>query len=191
MSKKQCVSTLARLGRRAGSPGVPRNLTRYEKMLVWAEDPEMLRRIRERFMAHIVPSEDCWSWKGSTSPFGYGRINIIGDIWHAHRVSWVIHFGPIPRGKQVLHRCDNPSCNRPDHLFLGDDLANQKDALEKGRHLIGEQCPNHLLTEGEVRAIRREYQPRKVGRYFLGIKYGVTPSCIQAVVIRRTWKQVR
>jgi HNH endonuclease len=89
--------------------------------------------------------DDCWSWRGSTSVHGYGRLHrgargegIIG----AHRASWLIHNGPIPEGMAVLHRCDNPPCSNPLHLFLGTQAENMFDAIAKDR------VPQ--LTEGRI-----------------------------------------
>lgn len=187
---KQFKSTLARLGRKAGSPGVKRSLTRYGKMLIWAGDPEMKKRIGQRLMQHVIVEDGCWRWKGSMSPFGYGRFNVLGQVWHAHRIAWILRFGPIKDNQQILHRCDNPQCTNPDHLFAGTDLDNQRDAVSKGRHLNGERCPQTILTESDVKAIRGDYKRRIVGRYQLGIRFGVSSSCIQAVITRRTWKHV-
>lgn len=86
--------------------------------------------------SHAPGLGQCWIWTGSTSE-GYGQINVGGgDGRHdwAHRVSWEIHHGPIPDGLWVLHRCDNPSCVRPDHLFLGTVADNNRDMIAKGRH---------------------------------------------------------
>lgn len=79
-------------------------------------------------------SEECWMWVGATvHPMPYGRIQSAGRYLLAHRVSYEINVGPIPKGLCVLHRCDNPRCVRPDHLFLGTRSDNAADRHAKGR----------------------------------------------------------
>lgn len=95
--------------------------------------------VHERFWQFVVKVPDgCWQWTGSRlrdsrRVYGYGRIGSGAEILYAHRVSWEIHFGPVPEGSWVLHSCDNPECTRPDHLFLGDSGANVRDMWRKGR----------------------------------------------------------
>jgi HNH endonuclease/NUMOD3 motif len=78
-------------------------------------------------------SDGCWVWTGAKNQNGYGNFFLDGQIMKAHRASYQLHLGCIPEGLQVLHRCDNPSCIRPDHLFLGTPDDNMKDASSKGR----------------------------------------------------------
>jgi hypothetical protein len=97
--------------------------------------------LEERFWAKVRKSEGCWEWVGSKIPKGYGNIGISyrpPKSALAHRVSWEIHFGPIPGGMFVCHHCDNPGCVRPDHLFLGTNLDNIRDSESKGRFHAGD-----------------------------------------------------
>lgn len=87
-----------------------------------------------RFWKHVAKTEGCWEWTGSTSKKGYGKLNIGGVTKAAHRFSYEIANGPIPEKLFVLHRCDNPPCVRPDHLFTGTNEDNVKDMMKKGRH---------------------------------------------------------
>jgi hypothetical protein len=84
-----------------------------------------------RFWPKVRKDRGCWVWTGATTTTGYGRLS--GQP--AHRLSWEIHHGPIPAGLFVCHRCDNPGCVRPDHLFLGTHEANMADMVAKGRHV--------------------------------------------------------
>ena len=87
-----------------------------------------------RFWAKVCKTNGCWTWTASKNPHGYGQIRLSGKLTLAHRVSWTIHNGVIPEGLFVLHICDNPPCVRPDHLFLGTQKDNIRDAVAKKRH---------------------------------------------------------
>lgn len=89
--------------------------------------------VRERFFSRIEYTESCWNWKGGDNGQGYRRISVNGEIAYAHRLAWTIFRGDIPNGLCVCHHCDNPSCVRPDHLFLGTKADNNIDRIIKGR----------------------------------------------------------
>jgi hypothetical protein len=79
----------------------------------------------------------CWEWQAYCNKDGYGQVGYQGTVTGAHRVSWILENGPIPDGLCVLHKCDNPSCVRPDHLFLGTRVDNSDDKVAKGRQAKG------------------------------------------------------
>ena len=89
-----------------------------------------------RFWRHVTTGDDCWEWTGTRDRHGYGRISLPGgDNGNllAHRYSVMLHFGMFDRRLNVLHRCDNPACVRPDHLFLGTHVDNMRVMAAKGR----------------------------------------------------------
>lgn len=152
---------------------------------------------KDRFWGKVRKSDGCWEWTGATTT-GYGSMgNGQGRTELAHRISWRLHFGPIPAGICVCHHCDNPPCVRPDHLFLGTHSDNQRDAGRKGRTTLqrypeltrGEAHPRAKLTEAMVREIRRAVSGGESGNA-LARKLGFDPSTIHHVVRRRRWKHV-
>jgi len=91
-----------------------------------------MRRFLSKVSLQITSG--CWVWTGFRNAQGYGHFALDGyKVGRAHRASWVLHRGSIPTGLCVLHRCDNPSCVNPDHLFLGTDADNAHDRDAKGR----------------------------------------------------------
>lgn len=97
----------------------------------------MSRSLFERFLDHVGPEDPdtgCWPWVGSLSGGGYGQIRNGDRMQQVHRAGWELKHGPIPEGMFVCHRCDNPRCVRPDHLFLGTHSDNMRDMVTKGRN---------------------------------------------------------
>lgn len=94
--------------------------------------------LSDRFWQKVIkaPGDECWKWSGSRHPFGYGMIQQGGGAKGkitASRASWLIHFGKIPDGMYICHKCDNPECTNPDHLFMGTAQDNANDKEDKGR----------------------------------------------------------
>lgn len=112
---------------------------------------------KARFFAKVNKDADggCWLWTASVAGKGYGQIKIPGTRKqeYAHRLSWMIHNGPIPEGKSLLHKCDTPRCVNPEHLFLGNHKENSQDMKSKKRHLFGERNVQNKLSEKQVRQI--------------------------------------
>jgi hypothetical protein len=157
-----------------------------------------------RFWAMVEKTETCWNWTGALGA-GYGQIKVGHRMIGAHRYSWELHHGDIPKGLWVLHRCDNPRCVRPDHLFLGTNSDNILDAHAKGRvpaaaieafranralHAQGSANPRAKLTEEQARDIRIRYAAGGTTQERLAAQYRVDESLISLITRRKVWKHV-
>lgn len=136
----------------------------------------------------------CWVWTGWTTESGYGRFRIGNQVViGVHCWSYEEFIGPVPHDICVLHRCDNRSCVRPAHLFLGTNQDNSQDMVDKARQAKGETNGNSKLTEEDVREIRRRYcrwsQSRSNLRELM-YEFGVAKAAIQNILSRKTWKHV-
>lgn len=110
--------------------------------------------LTKRFWSKVIKGVDCWKWDAARLTDGYGSFSIKGKTQRAHRVAWELANGEIPGGVHVLHRCDNPSCVNPTHLFLGTNRDNIVDSISKGRTNRGTKNGGHKLSEAQVREIR-------------------------------------
>ncbi len=147
-----------------------------------------------RFWSHvnILGDNDCWEWKKYTQKEGYGRFKHDKKPLRAHRVSWIIHNGVIPNDLCILHKCDNPPCVNPSHLFLGTRADNAKDRDAKGRNksVLGEFNPNSKLTEKEVLSIRKMYADGKYNQIELGKIFGIHRGSVSSIITGRIWKHL-
>jgi len=163
--------------------------------------------LEDRFWKYVVKEGPivnvklgmCWSWRASTSGDGYGSltVRISYKLFHigAHRVSYEIHFGEIPEGKLVLHKCDNPPCTNPAHLYAGTYEDNIRDAYDRLRQPIGEAHPSSKVTEEIVREIRANYAHPVIDGYvrsytLIGKKYGLSSTNVKAILLGWTWKHL-
>jgi hypothetical protein len=159
----------------------------------------------ERFLKKVDKSGECWNWTAGTNTYGYGQININKVPVKAHRLSYVLHH-PLTidlleghREIFVCHRCDNPLCVNPAHLFLGSYLDNIKDMVQKKRHYTGqpeyegrkgETNVSSKLTDDIVREIRTRYANGDISQTQLSVEYNVTNANICSIVNRKTWKHI-
>lgn len=152
------------------------------------------RSLSDKFWPQVEKGDGCWLWIGARTYNGYGYCAGRG----AHRLSWELHHGPIQKGLLVCHKCDNPPCVRPDHLFLGTPRDNTQDSLVKGRsrpglnlrHKKGQAHPYAKLTEEQVREIRSRFVPYRVSQYKLAQEFGVSRNTIQRIIERRSWTHI-
>lgn len=154
-----------------------------------------------RFWRMVRRDESCWTWTSARNKSGHGRF----AVWrhnhmtnlYAHRVSWQIHFGMIPDGLYICHRCDNPPCVRPDHLFMGTQTDNMHDAARKGRTAApasanplryprGARHWNARLSEDQVRSIRASQESNRT----LARRFGVSEGTVRRARSHEGWVHV-
>jgi hypothetical protein len=145
-----------------------------------------------RFFRHLgrKTASGCILWAGHIDKdSGYGKLVKI----MAHRVSYELFIGPIPEGLLVCHRCDNPPCINPMHLFLGTIADNNADKVSKGRQAQGEKLSLAIprkLNEESVREIRQLYSTGNFTQQQIADRYGITFSNVSMIVRRETWRHV-
>lgn len=151
----------------------------------------------QRFWLKVCKHSECWNWLGylNADRGGYGRIEIDGHFIYVHRYSWMLAYGSIPDGLQVCHRCDNPACVKPDHLFLGTNAENLADMRAKGRHRWGNtpfpgvSNPMARLTDEAVLEIRRRWQAGTLQKD-LAAEFGVSKMTISRAVRGESWSHL-
>lgn len=144
----------------------------------------------QRFMGRVRKTSGCWLWRGPRDGAGYGVVRVDGESRRAHRVSWELHRGPIPAGMLVCHRCDNPPCVNPDHLFVGTHGDNQADKVAKGRQARGAAMPNAVLTEPMVVEIRSLISDGELTQQEIAHRFGVSVGAVFSIAHGRGWKHV-
>lgn len=142
---------------------------------------------RRRFWAKVEMGPFCWEWRGSLNTGGYGNLTAASRAKLAHRASWEMHFGPIPDGLCVMHRCDNRRCVNPAHLVLGTYLDNNRDGFAKGRMRPRGKVP---LTEAQQQEICARWLEGAKAAH-LGREFGITPQGIARMVRRRGLTQTK
>lgn len=139
--------------------------------------------------------DTCWHWKRALHNEGYGLVWLDHKRLYSHRASWELVNGPIPNDLCVLHKCDNPICCNPKHLFLGTPLDNAQDRSRKGRTSrkvshSGEKSPNHELTTSDVIKMREQYASGKYSCADLALIYPVCTRHINDIINRERWAYI-
>lgn len=141
-----------------------------------------------RFWAKVDKSggEDaCWPWTGARCPSGYGSFCVEGRMSTASRYAYNWQYGDLVRELDVLHRCDNPPCVNPAHLFLGSAADNRADCVAKGRHSHGERAGNAKLSNAQVAEVRRLRASEGLLQRDIAGRFGIHPSHVSRIVNRR------
>lgn len=155
----------------------------------------------DRFWSKAVRmANGCLEWTACLDRVGYGQFGFVenGKVWmaRAHRVAWEMARNKLEPGQYVCHRCDNRKCVDPDHLFVGTQIENMRDMINKNRPTClagrgewrGSKHGNAKVTEADVLAIRAEVARGKHGvQARMARKYGVSQSVVSSIVRRDTW----
>lgn len=159
--------------------------------------------IKNRFMLKVLKSKSavdaCWDWKTSTFIVGYGAFWYKGRQHSAHRISYRLFIGDIPKDLCILHKCDNRKCTNPSHLFLGTKKDNSEDMVRKGRwkgkpikkgEQLGSKHYQTNLIENNIPKIR-EMAKDKVLHSIIAQRFNVSRACIRNILYKNTWTHVK
>ncbi len=149
--------------------------------------------LHEIFLENVFPEPNtgCWLWAGGRAKNGYGSFQL-GGLNTAHRYSYFFYKGDFDQSLHILHKCDNPGCVNPDHLFSGTHQDNMDDKNRKGRHktLHGSDNGNSKLTAEKVIEIRKLHDPKSYPTRKLASMYGVNQRLIFNIIHRTTWRHI-
>ena len=146
--------------------------------------------VKDRFEQKFIPEPNsgCWLWMEGVDKDGYGQFHGNGKNNRAHRVSYELYVAPIPSGLQVLHKCDTPNCCNPDHLFLGTNMDNVEDKVQKNRQAchLETSNPSCKLTEDEVIGIRADTRTQAE----IAADYGIKREAVSKIKLRKRWAHI-
>lgn len=149
----------------------------------------------KRFWDKVEKTKDCWNWTACKRD-GYGLFRLIAgkSMVNAHRVSWEIYNGEIPKNMLVLHRCDNRLCVNPNHLFLGNLQENMNDRNKKQRQARGEKCGRATIsneTALKIRNLNPFFRKAKWGELkSLSKELNVDIQTISCIWNNKTWRHL-
>jgi len=162
------------------------------KLLVMCYNTSMGKRnTPESFWSnHIKQDNGCWLWSKSLHKDGYGHLSYQRKYWLASRLAWTLTHGNIPERMCVCHKCDNPACINPDHLFLGTHAENMGDMKTKNRRKninTGEKNGRAKVKQDDVLKIRHLYKTRQANQVQLAKEFGISQSSISAIIRKKIW----
>jgi len=146
--------------------------------------------LEERFWSRVERTDGCWLWRGHINQDGYGRLPV-GEptrsrMVMAHRLALFLEGREVPPGMVTRHKCNNPSCVRPDHLEIGTQAENVGDTVAAGRVPRGEQAHNAVLTAEDVAEIRRSTETHRE----IAERFGIAAGSVHAIRTGRRWGHV-
>lgn len=164
------------------------NITKLNKFLTFLE----------AYNFYVVKKNGCWGWNGSINNKGYGQLFSQNKIMFIHRFSYEHHYGPLKHGELVCHKCDNPICSNPEHLFKGTQKDNMRDCINKKRFVKvknkykakGGKVGGSKLTENEVIQIKQLLKNGYSNKE-LAILFKVTDKNISSIKLNKTWKHIK
>lgn len=151
---------------------------------------EVVERFHEKWV--LNKENGCWEWTamtGGTMGYGYMKIPNTRKQIAAHRLSYLIHYGELPEGKEICHSCDNPRCVKPSHLFPGTSQENHADMKAKNRHLNGEKNSVAKLTEDQVRHIHRLHE-EGLSQGKIAKSFGVCQMTVNRIIHGQRWVHI-
>jgi hypothetical protein len=157
----------------------------------------MVENLANRFWPKVEKGSNCWNWSGTKHDRGYGALRVGKLMKKATHVSVFLHSGTWPEaGKVVCHSCDNPACVRPDHLFIGTTLDNNRDRHLKGRTVFN-ICAPEKKARGERHGLAKlnaenvtEIRSMPGSQREIAALFGVSQHTVKCVLQRKTWKHV-
>jgi len=150
----------------------------------------MIHTARERFYKHFKKHENgCWIWTANKAG-KYGQLAYGTTSKYAHRLSYELHVGEIPKGMCVCHKCDTPLCVNPEHLFLGTVKDNNYDCMNKGRAAIGEKAGKVKLKESEVLEILKMSE-RGIIQIDIATKFNISRQQVSYIKLNKAWKHIK
>lgn len=149
----------------------------------WATKGMTLAQKLDYFTDKTGGPDACWLWKASHNGVGYGTVCWQKKYQLAHRATWEQHHGAIPLGMYLCHKCDNPLCVNPAHMFVGTPRDNSRDMVEKMRGCHGARQGAAKLTDAKVRAIRADTRSQDV----IAAEYGISQSNVSHIQRGNTW----
>lgn len=156
------------------------------------ESPTLEQRLKDGV---TITASGCWEWNGSRDRHGYGWIRNGDRTVKAHRASYAVHIRPVLAGETICHRCDNPPCVNPEHLFAGTMLDNTRDMIAKGRrrpdkgYIKGTRHPQAKLNDDQVlrlRAMRAEGATYAV----LMAEFGLSKTTTGDICTGKLWRHL-
>jgi len=154
---------------------------------------EYLERLKYFYEKNVIKKSksECWGWTKSLKE-QYGIISVSGfSKTRAHRASWIIHFGEIPENMCVLHKCDNPACTNPEHLFLGTRAENNADMVSKKRNkkFPGSTNPRAIITD-DVALLIKKMLSDKVSATKIAIDLGIKRHIVYGIKYNKNWRSI-